>query len=66
MDALENKSWWTIAELGAYCGQKNHAATRRGMRKVGLGATAGKGIKVPAFLAYCRSIVHGGDEYLKT
>ena len=26
----------------------------------------GKGIKVPAFLAYCRSIVHGGDEYLKT
>lgn len=25
----------------------------------------GKPIKVPAFLAYCRSIVHGGDEFLQ-
>lgn len=24
----------------------------------------GKGIKVPAFLAYCRSIIHGGDQFL--
>ena len=25
----------------------------------------GKPIKVPAFLAYCRSVMHGGDQFLK-
>jgi hypothetical protein len=25
----------------------------------------GKPIKVPAFLSYCRSVMHGGDEFLR-
>ena len=55
MEALENKTYWTIAELGAYCGQKNHAATRRWMRKVGLGATAGMVNKKEFFICLART-----------
>lgn len=49
MEALENKTYWTVEELRSYCGLKNILATRRWMRRNGLAARAGMVSKKEVF-----------------
>lgn len=55
MEALENKTWWTVEELRLYCGLKNILATRRWMRRNGLAARAGMVSKKEVFNCLSRT-----------